>query len=379
MSKVTKIILWIIVAVIIIGGIWYGISRKSAPAPTANKPIKIGAILPLTGEIASWGQNGLAGIKLALQEINNKGGVDGRKLALAVEDSKCNADSVSAVQKLINIDKVNAIVVFVCSSAAGPALPITKNNDVPTVMIAASAPRLTKVGDNIFRVYPSDAVQGKVGAEFIYNKLGKKKVAVIYVENDWGEGIQGVFIKRFKELGGQVVYTGGILQTDTDLRTEITKAKESGAEALYSPVFPNNATAGFKQMKEMGFRIPIVGGDSFNGEEVVGSGYADGGIYTVPKVNLPENFKRKIKNLSGFANLKVSVAAPLGYDGIKIMSLAIKDAHSIDKENVKQELVKIKYHGVSSPMIEFDENGDLKTPIFEVKVIKDKKSVPYEK
>ena len=378
MSKTTKIIIWVVIALVVISGIWYGASRKSSQTtPTAKEPIKIGAILPLTGEAASWGQNGLAGMKLALQEINQKEGINGRRLELVVEDSKCSPKSVSVIQKLINVDKVDAVVGFVCSAAAGPALPVAKDNNTPTLLIAASAPHLTKVGNNVFRIYPSDIAQGKFAAEFVYNKLSKRKVAVLYTRNEWGEGLQKIFTKRFKDLGGTVVYDSGILQAETDFRTEISKIKESGAKVLYFPVYPKNAIAALKQIKEMGLKLPIIGGDILGGDEVVKSGYADDVLYTIGKINLPDGFKTKIKSLPGFAKLSTNMVAPLGYDGIKVIASAIQNANSVNKSSVINALSALSYKGISSPVIIFDENGDLKNPVFEVKVIKNKKSMLY--
>jgi branched-chain amino acid transport system substrate-binding protein len=378
MDKSTKIILGIIVAIIIIVGIWYGASKKPI-APTTKEPIKIGVLAPLTGEAASYGQNALAGITLAVNEINEKGGINGRKVEVVVEDDKCaSADGVNAMNKLVNIDKVIGIVGLVCSSAAGPALPIAQNNGVPVVIVEASAPYLTKIGDYIFRVFPSDAFAGKAGADFIFNKLGKKKAAVVYVKNDYGEGLKDAFEARFKELGGGIVYEAGVLQDQRDFRTEIAKIKESKAEALYFPVYPANAVSALKQIKEMNLEIPVVGSDSLDGEEVVKSGYADGAIYTIPKVDIPEDFKQKIKSLPGFENIQIITAAPIAYDAAEVMFLAIEKA-GVDRQAIKEALKKTSYHGISNPLIEFDENGDIKNPIYEIKIIKDKQSIPYEK
>jgi branched-chain amino acid transport system substrate-binding protein len=367
------LIIVIVILAILAVTVW-----KPKPVEKEEEVIKIGVLAPLTGEAASWGQNALAGITLATKEVNDKGGINGRKIEIVAEDDKCSAEGVNAINKLINIDKVVGILGPICSASGGPALPIAQNNGVPVVIISASAPHLTKIGDYIFRVYPSDAFQGKVAAEFMFNKLGKKKVAIVYVKNDWGEGIKEVFKTRFKELGGEIVYEGGVLQDQKDFRTEITKVKASGAEALYFPVYPANGISAFKQMKEMDLKIPVVGGDTFSANEVIESEYADGIIYTEGKINMPEDFEQKIKSLPGFENLQINIVAPLGYDATKVMLLAIEKA-GVDKQAIKEALKTTSYQGISNPLIEFDENGDLKSPAFDVKIIKDKHSVPYEK
>jgi branched-chain amino acid transport system substrate-binding protein len=375
-----KVWTWLVplIVVIVILAILAVTVWKPKPVEKEEEVIKIGVLAPLTGEAASWGQNALAGITLATKEVNDKGGINGRKIEIVAEDDKCSAEGVNAINKLINIDKVVGILGPICSASGGPALPIAQNNGVPVVIISASAPHLTKIGDYIFRVYPSDAFQGKVAAEFMFNKLGKKKVAIVYVKNDWGEGIKEVFKTRFKELGGEIVYEGGVLQDQKDFRTEITKVKASGAEALYFPVYPANGISAFKQMKEMDLKIPVVGGDTFSANEVIESEYADGIIYTEGKINMPEDFEQKIKSLPGFENLQINIVAPLGYDATKVMLLAIEKA-GVDKQAIKEALKTTSYQGISNPLIEFDENGDLKSPAFDVKIIKDKHSVPYEK
>ncbi len=175
-------------------------------------------------------------------------------------------------------------------------MPIAQKNSIPSIIVA-SAPRLTAIGDYIFRTYPSDSFQGKFGAEFIYNKLGKRKAAVIYVNNDYGQGLRDAFVKKFKELGGVIAYKGSVDQGSTDMRTQISKVKVSGADVLYFPVYPANAVAGLKQIKDLALGIPVVGSVGFSGKEVTGSPGAEGVMYTASKLNNPEEFTQKIKAL----------------------------------------------------------------------------------
>jgi len=387
MNKTTKTILGLVILIIIVLVIYLGIGKKTTqvpaptiqtqPTPTTKEPIKIGLLAPLTGEAASWGQNSLAGVTLAVKEINDKGGINGRKIEIVAEDDRCSAEGVNAINKLINIDKVIGILGPICSASGGPSLPIAQNSGVPVVIIAASAPHLTKIGDYIFRVYPSDAFQGRVAADFIFNKLSKKKVAIVYVKNDWGEGIKEVFKTRFKELKGEIVYEDGVLQDQKDFKTEITKVKSSGAETLYLLVYPNVGIIFIKQMKEMNLNIPVVGPTVFGEEVFTKSEISEGVFHTAPKVNIPEDFKSKIKSLPGFENLQISIAAPLGYDAAKVLFLAIEKA-GLDKQKIKEALKTTSYQGISNSLIEFDENGDLKNPAFDVKIIKNKQSVLYQ-
>jgi branched-chain amino acid transport system substrate-binding protein len=388
---------WVILVVaiiIIVGLVWWGVSKRQAAvtseitttpaAPAApivptfpEGPIKIGVLAPLSGEAASWGQNVLAGVTLAANEFNAKGGISGHKVEFVAEDDKCSAAGVEAITKLINVDKVVGIVGPVCSASGGPALPIAQNNKTPVVIIAASAPHLTKIGDYIFRVYPSDAFQGQYAAEFIFNKLNKKKAAVVYVKNDWGQGIKEVFVQKFKDLGGEVVYEDGVLQDSRDCKSQFAKVKSSKAEALYFPVYPGNGAVCLKQAKELDLKVPIVGGDAFDAEEVWKAPGSDGVLYTIAKIESPEDFKAKLKAQSGFEKLETNLGGPMGYDATKVLLSAIEKA-GVNPEAIKNALQQTSMPGVGTPVIEFDQNGDLKAAVFEVHIIKGKKSELYQ-
>ena len=374
MSQTTKWIVGVIIAVVVVAVGYSVIKDPSAPKETG--PIKIGIIAPLSGEAASWGDNFLAGAELAKKEINDAGGVNGRLIEFVVEDDQCeSAAGVSAINKLISIDKVDVIAGPVCSSVGGPALPIAQDNAVPTIIVA-SAPHLTAIGDYIFRTYSSDAFQGKFGAEFIYDDLGKRKAAVVYVKNDWGQGLRDVFVAKFKELGGEVVYDEGVSQDSNDLRTQISKIKTSGADVLYFPVYPTNAIAGLKQIKDLSLDISIVGADAFSGEEVLSSPGAEGVLYTVGKIDNPEDFIQKVKSLPGKEDLAINVVAPIGYDTIKAFA-AVMESADTNAEKIKKGLNTLRISGISIPTIEFDEVGDLKTPQAEVMIIKNNKAETY--
>ena len=168
--------------------------------------IKLGVTIPLTGDLASFGTGEKDAMEIAAQEINSAGGINGKKLELVIEDTKCDAkEGISAANKLINIEKVSVIVGEVCSGSVLAMAPITEQSKTILFATAASSPKITNAGDYVFRDYPSDAYQGKFAAEYSYNKLGKRKVGLLYMQIDYGIGVKDAFKNRFKELGGQVV------------------------------------------------------------------------------------------------------------------------------------------------------------------------------
>ncbi len=364
---------WIIVLLAVLAAIFLALLFL----PGDSEAIRVGLIGPMSGAAASWGNNVHAGTMLAIQETNAKGGIDGRKLELYIEDGECSEKAVNAMQKLINVNQVDVIIGPTCSSEAGPALPIAKEKNIPVLLATPTAPELTSIGDNIFRVTPSDSIQGKEIANFVANRLNKKKIAFIYTKNAWGEGIKNIFIPSYQGFGGQVVYESSVLESERDFKTELTKVKESDAEVLLLIAYPDALVPAMKQYHELGINIPVMGGDISNGEEVVKSGSANDLIYIIPKINTPDEFKAKIKSIQAFSNLEVNLAAPLGYDAAMVMFRAI-DKAGTDPEEIKQALRSTSYSGVSNPIIEFDEVGDIKSASFEFKVIKDKGSLPYQ-
>ena len=368
-----KIIIWVIVLILVFVGIMALTGEKSEVPTSTTGPIKIGASVPLTGEAASYGEITKAGIDLAVKEINDAGGVNGRMIEVVFEDDKCASEGSNVFNKLVNIDKVDAIVGPVCSAAAGPGIPIAQNGQTPTI-IWASAPGLTKTGDYIFRTYPSDSFQGKFGAEFAFNTLKKKNVAVVYVKNDWGQGLRDTFTKVFTELGGKIVFDEGVPQDSTDLRTVITKMKATNPDMIYYPMYPASAIAGLKQMKALGIKAQVMGGDSFDTTEVTGISEANDIIITFGKLNNPDEFKARVKSVTG---KDAGLFTPLGYDAIKILASVMKSVGT-DKMKVRDELKKLSYtEGVSLSKIEFDADRDLASAEVEMRIIKNGKTEPY--
>ena len=367
-----KTVIWVIVLIVIVGGIVV-FSGKSAPTETG--PIRIGVTAPLSGEAASYGESARAGALLAQKEINDAGGVDGRMIEFIFEDDRCNTSGVSAMQKLVNVDKPNAVIGPVCSAVAGAAIPIAREAGMPTIMIGASAPGLAGGPDSIFSGYPSDAFQGKFSAEYVYNTLGARKVAVLYVNNDWGKGIRDVFVPHFTSLKGQIVFDEGVAQNATDMRSQIAKIKSASPDVVYIPLYPAGAVIAVKQLRDAGVNAKIIGGDALIGEEFLSSGVGEGVLMTAGDVGNTDAFKAKVKGLTG---VEPNIIAPIAYDAVKILAKVIADKGS-SAQDIIAGLNALSYkNGVSFPSISFDENGDLEIATYNVQVVKNGKAVPVE-
>lgn len=367
MESGSRVFLWIVVLIIIIGGGWWLYSR-SASAPTETGPIKIGFIGPLTGDTASLGTAARAGTELAVEEINAAGGINGRQIEAIYEDGRCTSQPASsAASKLINADKVSAIIGGLCSSETAAFAPTAMAAKIPVISYCSSAPNLSQTGKYFFRDYPSDAYQGKYAAEYAYNTLGARKVAVIYHISDWGTGIKNVFQQRFRELGGQIVAEEGTPQTARDYRTQLQKVKDSKPDYLYTPTYAEGGTVLLKQASEMKLGIKILGADAWGDTKLHSDakGFSLDILYVEPKTGSTSDFDSKVLAKTG--GQQVPICAAQAYDAVQTLAKAVKSSGT-DPDKLADAIRATNFTGISGP-ISFDQNGDLKTAVYVVKRI----------
>ncbi|MBI2175437.1 MAG: ABC transporter substrate-binding protein [Parcubacteria group bacterium] len=352
-----KEIVWIIIAIVVIGGGWL-LLRDTTPADTS--PIKIGFIGPLTGDAASIGENARAAVEIAVEEVNAAGGINGRPLEVIYEDGQCNgAVASNAANKLINIDRVPVILGGACSGETSAFAGAAEQSRTVTLSYCSSAPAISQAGDYIFRDYPSDTFQGAFAAKYMTETLGTQNVAILYAKSDWGNGIKDVFRREFEEMGGNVVAEEGYEQTSRDLRSQLTKIKAANPEAVYFLGYTEASIPGLKQAKELGLNVPLFGGDAWDDSKIwTDTGPAgDEAMYSIVYAPLNEEFRIKMKDRVG--TNEITICSPQAYDGVKVLSQVMEKVGT-DSEAIKNELYNTIYAGgVSGDRIEFDENGDL--------------------
>ncbi len=341
-------------------------STNSAANQTASTtPISIGWIGPLSGDAASVGEDALKASQLAVGEVNAAGGVNGRMLALDAEDGKCDGKTAAnAATKLITLDRVPVIIGGTCSGETLAAAPVANQNKVVLFSQCSSAPSITQAGDYIFRSYPSDNFQGKFSADYLYNTMEKRRVAILAVQDDWGQGIKGVFKQQFTADGGTIVNEENFAPTATDLRTELTKIKNAHPDAIYFLSETQAGLLGLKQIKELGLTVPILGGDSWDDATIWADADSNGALFTVPRVNVPDSWRAEMKARGA----NVTICAPGAYNNVKIIADIMKKVGT-DPTAIKNALYQVKdYPGINGP-ITLDQNGDLANAAFGVKQI----------
>lgn len=369
--------LFLIIGVVLVGGYFLFINNTNVPAqPAAPQPLVIGFIGPLTGDGASLGQNARAGVELAVTEVNAAGGVNGRPLQVIYEDGKCNGkDAANAANKLINVDKVPVILGGACSGETMSFASAAEAAKTVVFSYCSSAPAISDAGDYIFRDYPSDLYQGSFAADYIFNTLKKKTLAVLYVKSDWGSGIKGVFVDAFTKLGGKIVLEEGYEQTSRDLRAQLTKIKAAKPDIVYFLGYTEGSIVGLKQAAELKLKVPMFGGDAWDDPKIFsGAGKAaEGVMYSVVYAPLSDAFKLAMKTKVG--SDEIVACTPPAYDAVHLLSQVMTRVGT-DASTIKDALYKTTYDGgVSSAHIAFDSRGDLVGAGYVVKVVKDGKAV----
>lgn len=316
-----------------------------------NDTIKIGFISHQTGDAAVWGISEANGAKLAVEEINKAGGVLGKQLELFNYDGRGNAaDTVNATKRLIQQDKVVAVIGTHFSGPSIAMAPILEAAKVPQLATLATNPKVTvddsgKARPYTFRLAFIDPYQGKILADFAVNKLNKKSAAILYdVSSDYSTGLTEFFTKRFEELGGKIVAKQAFRGGDVDFRPQLSEIKAKGAEVMFLPILFKEVALAAKQAKDLGLNVVMLGGDGwFSPELMTMAGDLLTGSYVVQHTSWedpePKAFYDKYK---AKYNQDPELNAVFGYDAVYMMADAIKRAGKVDGEDIRNALEKTK-------------------------------------
>ena len=324
-----------------------------------GKTLKIGFNFEETGDVASYGTAEQKAAKLAVDEINKAGGVDGKQIEVTDKDNKSELSEASTVStNLVTQAKVNAIIGPATSGGTGAAITNAAKASVPLVTPSGTQDDLTKGQDYLFRATFIDSFQGKILSKYVTDNLKAKKV-VLYYDNssDYAKGIAKAFQEEYK---GEIVATETFASKDTDFQAALTKFKGKDFDALVVPGYYTEAGKIVNQARGMGIDKPIVGGDGFNSEEFISqatpaaatnvyyvSGYSTSGNMTAKAKKFLEAYKAKY-------NEEPSMFSALAYDSVYMVAEASKGAkNSVD---IKENLAKLKdFEGVTGS-ITMDKN-----------------------
>ncbi len=340
--------------------------------------LKIGVIFPLTGENASYGEKGQKAINIAVADVN-KESVAHKKVTVIYEDSRAEPTSgATAIQKLISIDNVPAVIGDIVSAVTLAAAPIAEKNKVVLLSPTSSAPAITEAGQFIYRIWPSDLAEGKAIAEFA-RKKGYARAAILHLNNDYGIAIAKIFKETFEAEGAQVVLHEGYLETTKDFRAVLTKLVKENPEVVYVAGYFGDTARILKQAREIGYKSQFLATTAIEDNkfiEIAGDA-TEGVIYPLAtgfdaKSDNPEvaRFVEEFQKQYGYEPGWVEAQS---YDAFMLIYKAASTIDGkIDGLQIKRFFDSMsEFEGVTGKF-KFDENGDVsKSVVF--KTIKDGK------
>lgn len=247
----------------------------------AANSIVVGEFASMTGAQATFGTSTDKGVRLAAAEINKAGGIDGHQVDIHLENDEGQPDAAAtAVKKLITEDKATAILGEVASKNSIAAAPFCNSNKVPMISPSSTNPKVTQTGPYIFRVCFIDPFQGTVAAKFVTGTLHAKTAAVLYDKtSDYSNGLQDFFQKAFVAQGGKVVLVRTYQAGDPDFRSSLTTIKAANPDVLYVPGYYNEVGTIARQARQLGIKVPLVGGDGWESPKLIeGAGGAGGAL-----------------------------------------------------------------------------------------------------
>ena len=321
----------------------------SSVSTRAAEPIKLGQFASLTGKEASFGAASHQGVVLAVEELNAAGGLLGRRLEFTVEDIQSKpGEAATAVKKLISRDKVVAILGGNASTNSLEAAPICQNARVPMLAISSTNPKVTEVGDYIFRVCFIDPFQGAVLAKFARHTLKVRRVALLTSANaPYSVGLSNVFRAHFTAAGGEIVAEQKYAEGDKDFKAQLTAIRAFKPDAIAATGYYTEAALICRQARELGLHVPLFGGDGWEAPQLMelGGRAVEGTYYSThysadsPAPEVRE-FVRKFR--ARYKGATPDGVAALGYDAMMLMADAIRRAGSTEGAKLRAALAATK-------------------------------------
>lgn len=331
----------------------------------SSDEIVIGANFELTGNQANYGNACNEGLKLAVKEANDAGGINGKKIKLVEADTKSEAaESVNSATKLISDDKVKVIVGPAVTANVIAESQVATDNKVPVIAPAATNPDVTvengTVKPFIFRSCFIDPQQGTVMATFAAKDLNAK-TAVMYIDSssDYSKSLGKVFKETFEAAGGKVVMEEAFLAKDQDFKAALTKLKTANADVMFVPAYYEEVGKIVKQARELGITATILGTDGWDDPKVIDIAGADAlnnTYFSTHYFEQDEEAKPFIEAYKKEYNKNPNVFAALGYDAGKMLIDALKRAGADDPEALRKAIEGIKDLQVGTAKVTVDKN-----------------------
>jgi branched-chain amino acid transport system substrate-binding protein len=339
----------------------------------SQEQINIAVAAPFTGDYAQYGESFKKAIDLHVKSINEKGGVKGAKINIEIFDDKNDAkEATNIAQKLVSDKKFSAVIGHFGSTPSMAAAPIYLKGGLVEFSPTSSHPEFTSQGEYMFRNINTQAIEGPILAEYAVNSLNKKKIAVIYINNDWGVVTKDKFEEKAKALGADIVASEPFIGGQTkDFTPTLTKIKELQPDLLFIAAMYSDTGLILQQAKQLQFDVTILGPSSLNNEQLIKmAGEAAEGVYLTSNF-FPQDPSEKVKSFVEAYKQAYAVEpdqfAAVAYDTIGILAQAI-EVGGTDRKAIRDALAQVKdYDGITGKT-SFNENRDVEKEVVVLKI-----------
>ncbi len=352
------------------------LSACTQPGQQTPHTIKVGAFLSLTGATAAYGVSAANAIKLATEETNRNGGVDGTQVELEIEDDGSNTQDVPGiVEHLVKEHKVHALIAEPVSTRAMAAAPIAQQNQTVMISSASVKPELTMQGNYIFRACFISSTEGEAIAKFAAERLKAKKVAILLDEkNDYAVVLAGFFADSFKKLGGEIVTQQKYEANATDLNAQIEAIKTAAPDIVFAPGFYTTASLVAREIKRSAIKATLIGSDGWDSPNLM-----QGGSDPFEGVYFANHFwagsdeahvKKFVADYHAKYGVEPDAGAATAYDAARMLFDAFKRAKSTESSALRNALAQTKdFPGVTGK-ITLDENRNAHVPVYMLRIEK---------
>lgn len=332
--------------------------------------IRVGYYGDLSGRTSNFGVSTKNGVMMAADEINKAGGINGRQIEILSEDDEGRPEkAATVVTKLIDQDKVIALVGEVASGNSLAAAPKAQSSRVPMISPSSTNPAVTQVGDYIFRVCFIDPFQGEVMAKFAANTLKAKKAAIMQDFNaPYSRGLTEFFEASFVKLGGQVVTKQSYTQGDPDFKAQLTSIRSLNPDVIYVPGYYGEVGVIAKQAKQLGITQPLLGGDGWDAPQLWElGGDALNGAYISNHYSVEDPspaIQKFVSDFKGRYKIVPDALAALGYDAMRVLADAIKRGGTTDGPKLRDAIAGTKdFAGVTGVISINGERNAVKSAV----------------
>ena len=311
---------------------------------SSKEELVVGEYGSLTGGDADFGQSTKRGVEMAMDELmaQSQGRIGGLAVRTVVEDDQGKPEeAATVVQKLVNLDQAICVIGEVASGRSMFGAPICQAAGVPMISPSSTNPKVTQVGDYIFRMCFIDPFQGTVMAKFSAEYLKIKRVAILKdVKNEYSVGLTQFFTEAFTQLGGQIVGEQAYSSGDQDFRAQLTALKAKNAEAIYLPGYYTEAGLIARQARELGIKVPILGGDGWESDQLIGiGGEALEGCYYSNHfaADNPDSLLQEFLKVyhAKHENKDPNAIVGLAYDAAKVLFMSMEKLYADDPATFK--------------------------------------------